>query len=471
MATAWKSDRTDRHGYGAILSPPSEPVRDFIIDCCTYGELYRLAGGLYGLAGASKATRPWLCLCTHDKTLIMAALIASLAGGPRLVLPYAFSRQALTEVCDAVSPAFFLADSPADIDYPAGPEVIFPGMFPADIVVPHTASDPDEPFLILFTGGSTDTPEGWTKTPRNMFGEARYQAAALGISRDDIFLSTVPPNHIYGLLFSVLVPFVSSARVLKEIYAFPREILRAAEDYRATILVSVPVHYRVLNTDALKRHKLRMALSSAGVLAREDALFFRERTGLDVVEVYGSTETGGIATRRGIPDGESWRPMDPVAWKIREGRLCVSSTFLSPTLPRDDGFFMTADCVDPDGDHHFMLRGRADDIVKIGGKRVNLSAVQAKLKQIPGVRDAVVVAIPAGKGRQNELAALVATYLDAPQVKRHLARVSEAYAVPRRVVVVSDIPMTPAGKYARTEIEGMLRTGRQKGRGNPDGPG
>jgi long-chain acyl-CoA synthetase len=152
--------------------------------------------------------------------------------------------------------------------------------------------------------------------------------------------------------------------------------------------------------------------------------------------------------------------------------LCVSSTFLSPTLPRDDdGFFMTADCVDPDGDHRFILRGRADDIVKIGGKRVDMSAVQAKLKQIPGVRDAVVVAIPAGKGRQNELAALVATDLDAPQVKRRLARVSEAYAVPRRVFVVSDIPMTPAGKYARTEIEGMLRTGKQKKREKPDGPG
>ncbi len=463
MAPAWKKDRTDRHGYEALLSPPLEPVRDFIIGCCTYDELYRLAGGLYFLAGASKAKRPWLCLCTHDKILIMAALIASLAGGPRLVLPYAFSRQALTEVCDAVSPAFFLADSAAGLDYPAGPQVIVPGMFPADIAVPHTTCDPDEPFLILFTGGSTDTPEGWVKTPRNMFAEARYQATALGISRDDIFLSTVPPNHIYGLLFSVLVPFVSSARVLKEIYAFPREIFRAAEDYRATILVSVPVHYRIFNTDALERHELRMALSSAGVLAREDALFFRERTGLDVVEVYGSTETGGIATRRRFPDGESWRPMDPVAWKIREGKLCVSSTFLSPTLPCDeDGFFMTADCVDPDGYNRFILRGRADDIVKIGGKRVDMSAVQSKLKQIPGVRDAVVVAIPAGKGRQNELAALVATDLDVLHVKRHLAMVSEAYAVPRRVVVVSEIPMTPAGKYARTEIEGMLHRKTKK---------
>ncbi|MFH1078733.1 MAG: class I adenylate-forming enzyme family protein [Pseudomonadota bacterium] len=466
MATTGKSDWTDRNGYGALLSPPAEPVRDFIIGCCSYDEIYRLAGGLYDLAcTSSKAERPWLCLCTYDKTLIMAALIASLAGGPRLVLPYAFSRQALAEVCDARSPAFFLADSPADLDCPAGPQIIFPGMFPADIAVPPTVCDPDEPFLILFTGGSTGTPKVWTKTPRNLFAEARYQSAALDITRDDIFLSTVPPNHIYGLLFSILVPFVSSARILKGIYAFPREILKAAKDYRATILVSVPVHYRVLNINALERYDLRLALSSAGMLSQEDALSFREKTGLDVVEVYGSTETGGIATRRRFPDGDSWNPINPVAWKIREGKLCVSSTFLSPTLPRGkDGFFMTADCVDPDGNHRFILRGRADDIVKIGGKRVDISAVQTKMKQIPGVRDAFVVAIPAGRGRQNELAALVSTDLDAHQVKRHLAQVSEAYAVPRHLVVVNDIPMTPAGKYERAEIDGMLRTGNNRKR-------
>ena len=91
-------------------------------------------------------------------------------------------------------------------------------------------------------------------------------------------------------------------------------------------------------------------------------------------------------------------------WKIRNGRLHVRSEFISPALHRDaDGYFLTADCADSDGHERFILRGRADDIVKIGGKRVDLTAVQAKLKHIPGVRDAVVVAIPTGKGHQNEL--------------------------------------------------------------------
>jgi acyl-coenzyme A synthetase/AMP-(fatty) acid ligase len=97
-----------------------------------------------------------------------------------------------------------------------------------------------------------------------------------------------------------------------------------------------------------------------------------------------------------------------------------------------------------------------DDIVKIGGKRVDLAAVQSKIKLIPGVRDAVVVSLPTGKGRQNELAALVATHLDVLQLRRQIAAVSESYAVPKRIIVIEEIPVTSTGKYDRTGIERIL---------------
>jgi acyl-coenzyme A synthetase/AMP-(fatty) acid ligase len=291
-----------------------------------------------------------------------------------------------------------------------------------------------------------------------MFAEARHLSKKFGIGPDDLFLSTVPPRHIYGLLHSVLIPFICSARVLDGVYTFPREIIRAACDFRASILVSVPVHYRVLKATDLQRHDLRMAFSSAGALDKEDSAFFYAKTGLDITEIYGSTETGGVATRHRRHDGESWHPLEPVDWKIVEGRLHVRSAFISPTLPLDgDGFFATADRADSDGVHRFILQGRADDIVKVGGKRVDLAAVQTKLKQIPGVRDAVVISLPIETGRQNELVALVVTHLDAPEVRRQIAAVSESYAVPRRIAVVEDIPVTSTGKYDHMEIERILR--------------
>jgi len=447
---------TQPEWYRNIFSPLPEPAWEFIVNGCTYAEMYRLAAGIRRFQPTGSEGRAAICLCTDDKALLAAAILAALAGGPRLVLPYAFSRQAIEEVLETLPCTFLLADRPGDL--PPGPEVITPSILRHDSPLPHTFIDPDDPFLMLFTGGSTGKPKVWSKTPRNMLAEARYQADTFGISPDDIFLSTVPPQHIYGLLFSVLVPFVSSARVLDGVYTFPGEILRTAQEHGATILVSVPVHYRVLKSDDLQQHNLRMAFSSAGALDKEDAAYFHKKTGLDITEIYGSTETGGVATRSRVRDGESWRPLDTVAWKILGERLHVRSHFISPTLPRDaDGFFGTADCAVTEDTQCFILRGRADDIVKIGGKRVDLAAVQAKIKQIPEVRDAVVISLPRGKGRQNELAALVATHLDVIKVRRHITAVSESYAVPKRIIVIEEIPVTSAGKYDRTEIERILK--------------
>jgi len=455
----------DRHGgtnwYRELCFPLHDPTREFILNGRTYDAVYRLAAGIRRLQPPAGKDRALACLCTDDKSLLAAALMASLAGGPRLVLPYAFSRQALIEVLETLPSSFLLTDRPGD--FPPGPEVITSAMLNQDAGIPDASLDPDEPFLMLFTGGSTGKPKVWPKTPRNLLAEARHLSEKFGISSDDIFLSTVPPQHIYGLLFSVLIPFMCSARVLPGIYDFPREILREAQDHGASILVSVPVHYRVLKSSDLRRNAFRMAFSSAGAVDKDDAAYFHEKTGLDITEIYGSTETGGVATRCQSKDGDSWRPLDAVDWKIKNERLHVRSEFISPSLPRDaEGFFATGDCAVLDGDHRFMLRGRADDIVKIGGKRVDLKDVQAKMKQIPGVGDAVVIALPVGKGRQNELAAVVATDLTALQLRRHIAAVSESYAVPKRMVVVKAIPMTATGKYDRTEIEKILKHKKSK---------
>ncbi len=448
-------DSAQRDWYRHIFTSFPEPTREFIVNGCTYGEVHRLASGIHRLQPSDAEVHTMICIGTVNKALIAAALIAALTGGPRLVLPYAFSRQAIEEVLETLPCSFLLADHPGDL--PPGCEIITPSMLRHNSIIPGVFMKPDTPFLMLFTGGSTGKPKVWSKTPRNMLAEARYQADIFGISPDDIFLSTVPPQHIYGLLFSVLIPLLSSARVLEGVYNFPGEILRTAEEHRASILVSVPVHYRVLKSDDLQRHNFRMAFSSAGVLDKGDAAYFHEKTGLDIIEIYGSTETGGIATRRRVRDGDSWRPIDIVDWKILDERLHVRSHFISPTLPRDaDGFFVTADCAVPDANQRFTLRGRVDDIVKIGGKRVDLAAVQSKIKQIPGVRDAVVVSLPTGKGRQNELAALVATHLDVLQVRRQIAAVSEPYAVPKRIIVSEEIPVTSTGKYDRTAIQLIL---------------
>jgi len=430
----------------------SNPLQAFTAEGCNRARVLSLAAGICGL----KKDGP-LCLCSADKALVAAALLAAAHGGPRLVLPYAFSRQALFEAREAMPFACILSDT-SEHDLP-GAAVITPEMLDCQGRLPEEPCLPDEPIARLFTGGSTGKPKGWSKTLRNLFGEAGFLADTFGITPDDIILSTVPPQHIYGLLFCVLVPLIAGCKILEPVYTFPQEILDAALQERASILVSVPVQYHVLKVDNLQQYALRMAFSSAGVLRSHDAAFFHAKTGIAVTEIFGSTETGGIAWRRSPADSQAWQPFDDVQWKIERERLLARSDFLSPELPRDrDGFFATADRAEPGAGLSFTLHGRADDIVKVGGKRVDLAEVCAKIKQIDGVEDAVVFALPTHRGRGSEIAALVAGSIEAPQLRQRLSEICEPYASPRHIKIVEAIPALATGKHDREMIEGFFRT-------------
>jgi acyl-coenzyme A synthetase/AMP-(fatty) acid ligase len=205
---------------------------------------------------------------------------------------------------------------------------------------------------------------------------------------------------------------------------------------------------------------LRVAFSSSGALGRADAADFYKKAGLGITEIYGSTETGGIAARNISESTESWKPFDVVTWKIdglNGKRLCIKSDFASEEMERDaDGFCMTGDEAAPDKDNRFMLLGRADGIVKVAGKRVDLIEVQNKIKTLPTVQEAVVISLPTEKGRESVIAALVACDLTETHLKKLMMEMLEPYAVPRRVKIVPHIATTPTGKIDRHKIEQIL---------------
>ncbi len=422
----------------------------------TVGEIGELAVGIREeLVRLGASADDPVCLCVEDRPHLLSALLASMAGAPPFILPHAFHPQVLREAHEAKPFRLILTDAP--IEPPEGVAVIRvdacrPGDQPLRLVRP-----PDQPFVSLFTGGSTGKSRIWAKTPANLFGEAFYLARTFGIGGGDRFLSTVPPQHIYGLLYSVLLPFVASAQMLRRTCSFPREILDALQTEAATVLIGVPIHYRGLRSDDLKRFSLRLAFSSAAPLDPGDAAFFRERTGLAITEIYGSTETGGVATRASGENQGSWTPFACLDWKILSERLCVRSDFVSPDLPRDaEGFFVMADRVSPDGGSRFRFLGRADHIVKIAGKRVDLEEIRDKIRRIPGVTDAYITTLPPNRARRVEIAALVATDLPARDLRAAVRSMDASYGRPRRIRIVHAIPVLSNGKIDRQRIDQIL---------------
>lgn len=437
--------------YQKIFTPSKTLcLREFTCSGATYGEIYALAAGLRKTL-ARRDTEKTVCLCTENKAVIAASILASLCGACKLVLPYAFSAHAVAEMYEAAGFEAAIADRPEEMP---SVDIITPLSGNPEDIKPADMRDPDKPFLRLFTGGSTGKPKAWSKTPRNLLAEAFYLRDKFGITAKDILASSAPPFHIYGLLFSVLLPFAAQARVMPETFAFPQEIISAVNRHKVTALVSVPIHYRSLKVENLSMPSVKIAFSSSGALDRADASFFLQKTGIGITEIYGSTETGGVASRSISENTESWLPADAVQWRLSGKRLAVKSDFVSSEMERDvDGFCVTGDEAQPGSNGRFILLGRADGIVKVAGKRVDLLDVQNKIQTLPSVRDVVVIALPAKKGRDSVIAALVATDLTEAQLKKMMLEKLEPYAMPRRLKIVPAIIRTATGKTDFRRVE------------------
>ncbi len=155
---------------------------------------------------------------------------------------------------------------------------------------------------------------------------------------------------------------------------------------------------------------------------------------------------------------EFFSPFATIDWKISEGRLAVHSPYISPDLPvGEDGFFTTNDRVEVKGKNKLLLKGRADTVTKVGGKRVDLEEIRTLIKSVPGVVDCAVIALPESGGREHQIGALIQGYeLDMEMIRKTLVDSLEPYALPRYMKKVESIPMQKNGKYDLAEIAGHL---------------
>ena len=321
--------------------------------------------------------------------------------------------------------------------------------------------------------------------PANLAPEMVAAGAAVpglaGFEEDNgpppLIWSTVTHQHIYGLLFRVLWPLAAGRPFAAERLVFNEEIaLRIAGP---AVLVASPAHLRRL-PDALDwsaaRAGLRGVFSSGGPLPPEAAESVLALLGVAPVEVYGSSETGGVAWRQRARHGDTWQVLPGIEFRIADGELCVRS----PHLP-DRAWWHTADRATPAGDgmDGFELHGRADRIVKIEEKRVSLTAMEQRLaarddvaevrvlmlgEERPDVdangvvvahaaRPAVVAALTeAGRAKLQRIGkpALVA------ELREALLAAVDRVALPRRWRFVDALPVNAQGKSTESLLGALF---------------
>jgi len=308
--------------------------------------------------------------------------------------------------------------------------------------------------LLFFTSGSTGFPVGAFKSRRNLEEEVAVLKGLVTKEKIKKVIVTVPFIHIYGVLAGLLLPMaLKDIRLIVKEDFLPYEILEEAEE-EETLVVTTPVFIKALAklSDSPDLSKA-LFISSTGPLQNSDVATFESKYQTRVMQLFGSTETGGIAYKFSVT--ELWKPLKKVNIASVEDKLSVESPFISEYII-DEGSeikplkqpFVTEDIVEI-SKSGFKLLGRSNKIIKIAGKRISAIAIENLIESIEGVEKAVVELLYKKELLRSEQI-LITLQADASVDKRVIKeKISECYGVltiPFKVKHVDEIKLSAMGK-------------------------
>lgn len=396
---------------------------------------------------AAEPGQRWGLYC-DDADEAAVRLFGAWAAGKTVVLPGDLLPATLTQLAGHVDG--WLAGPPQSLTEPT--EAAFslgtlPDMLPA---------------IEVFTSGSTGTPVAIAKDLRQLDEELRVIEAVWGARVGDAtFAGTVSHQHLYGLLFRLLWPLASGRCFIGQQLVFPEavaEVLAAGD----AALVASPAFLRRW-PEALALHAApqspRAVFSSGGPLAREASLAVQHALQCPVFEVYGSSETGGIAWRVQADVDTPWQPHACVELDFAESGLRLRSPF----MPDPAAWYDTADRAQAVGGG-FRLLGRADRIVKVEEKRVSLDAVERAIAAQPEIADARCCVLPEGRIGAvvvlSEAGRVACESLGRAalhtRLRSAIAASVEALALPRRWRHVDAIPLNAMGKTPHSVLVALF---------------
>jgi acyl-coenzyme A synthetase/AMP-(fatty) acid ligase len=398
-----------------------------------------------------------LALYLDDAAELAIALLAAWRAGITVLLPadaQPQTRQRMSTQCELWLDSTGVAtlDGLLDADSAA--------LLPAPL-------DLDQCQLTLCTSGSSGEAKLIDKSLRQLANEVTALEQLWGEQLGNAtILGSVATQHIYGLLFRVLWPLCAGRVFLRRAQPFPedlqRESLAGSGDF--AWVASPALLKRMgnnLNWQALRA--VRQVFSSGGALPPETAIELQNLLGQWPTEIYGSSETGGIAWRQG---GELWTPFAGIELgQNGEGALHLTSPYL-PAGHREQ----TADAVELQANGRFALRGRLDRIIKLEEKRISLPMLEQALLGHEWVSDARLGVVQQGRAYLGALVALSPAGLHALRnqgrktvtetLRRHLAGHCEAIALPRRWRLLAQLPYNNQGKLAQATVETLLAAPR-----------
>lgn len=409
---------------------------------------------------SEKKSEDWILHC-EDYWYFLCAFVALLQCKKRILLTQNISENFIAEIKKP------------------GVEFLTDQNVPDAVSIPELARnspEPDEKFIrelpvlnseetciLMFTSGSTGKPKAVPQRMKEFEEDNAFVISKWGeefISRK--LVTTVSQHHIYGFLFGVSLPFTLGVPFRRKRIEFPEEF-ETLSDEKYMIIATPAFLKRTVEIEEKLSLKNPWIFTSGGACSAELAEKTEKLFGFCPLEVYGSTETSGIAYRQQSKDGPKFTPFaNARLWLGDDGCLRV----VSPYIKNPEGF-ATADLAEFFDDGRFVLKGRSDSIVKIEEKRISLTEVENRILQTGLVADVKVVALQ-NDVRQYLAAAIVLNpegrrkfagtekYLVNRYFHDFLMQYFENVVLPKKWRFVEELPVDVQGKKHKDEIVAMF---------------
>ncbi|HEY3920315.1 MAG TPA: AMP-binding protein [Stellaceae bacterium] len=433
MTTAFPFIRPARLGLPLAIGP-SGPV-----------SFEKFLGDVAALAHLLPRHRHIVNLCS-DRYRFSVALAAALLREQVTVLPPGDSPAVLGGVVAEFDDLYALHDD-------AAPTLAIPAMaYPrasehgSPAAVPLIAAD--QPAIILFTSGSTGRPTPHRKNWGSLAGSALAAGSALGVGDmpGAAVIGTVPQQHSYGFESTVMLPLLHGLTLHHSRPFYPSDIAVSIERApRPRILVTTPIHLRAIVVDPGQLPPVDLVVSATAPLSVSLAAEAERRFAAPLLEIYGCSEAGQLATRRTVA-GDEWQCMEGVALRQNAAGTWASGASIG-------GEVLLGDVIELRAPDRFCLRGRTADLVNIAGKRASLAHLNHHLHSIDGVQDGVFLMPEEGDGPATRLmAVVVAPELTADAIMAALRERIDPAFLPRPLRLVDALPRNALGKLTRDAV-------------------
>jgi acyl-coenzyme A synthetase/AMP-(fatty) acid ligase len=400
--------------------------------------------------------RPYALNLCADRYHALLGLAAALTRGQVMLLSADRTERRQHEIAAAYPDLYVMADAAAGGEAEPGWQLPF-GALPVSAMGEGEGGPvPEIPLgrtaIIGFTSGSTGEPAAHPKPWGALVAATRAAAARFGLRGPAVttVVATVPPQHMYGFELTLAMPFHAATASQSGPWFYPVEVAEALHDAPAPrLLVTTPLQMRALLGSGEELPELAAVVSATAPLAPELAAACEAGWDTPVLEIYGATEIGSIASRR-TTTGEAWTLYDGVGLRPAGEDTLVDVPGMPAPVP-------LADAVEFRPDGGFRLIGRRADMVKLGGKRASLASLNRLLLQVPGVEDGVFAA-PADL--DSNPAARLVVYAVAPGqsaagILAALRGQMDPVFLPRRVLRVAALPRNAMGKLTRAALDGL----------------